>query len=86
MNDRVTKKEQIYLAYKEKVTAYVSSRVSQEEDAKDLVSQVFTKVYQNLPTFDESRASLSTWIYSITRNAVIDYYRTKRTGDRRGRR
>ncbi|MCI8899139.1 MAG: sigma-70 family RNA polymerase sigma factor [Lachnospiraceae bacterium] len=25
--------------------------------------------------FDEKKASLSTWIYKITQNAVIDYYR-----------
>ena len=27
-------------------------------------------------SFDESKASLSTWIYTITRNTVIDYFRT----------
>ena len=81
MNDGETRKEQLYLIYKAKVAAYVGSRISQTEDAEDLVSQIFTKVYQNLPAYDESRASLSTWIYSITRNTVIDYYRTNHLCD-----
>ena len=34
------------------------------------------KVYDKLDTFDESKARISTWIYSITSNTVIDFYRT----------
>ena len=37
------------------------------------------KVYQKLECYDESRASLSTWIYIITKNTVIDYYKKKKT-------
>ncbi|MGN0656891.1 MAG: RNA polymerase sigma factor [Ruminiclostridium sp.] len=28
--------------------------------------------------FDESKASVSTWVFTITRNTVIDYFRTSR--------
>ena len=33
------------------------------------------KVNLKLASFDSGKASLSTWIYSITRNSVIDFYR-----------
>ena len=44
---------------------------------EDVVSKIFLKVYRKLEYYDESRASLSTWIYSITRNTVIDYYKKR---------
>lgn len=70
-------KEQIYLSYKDKVSAYIGQRVSNKEDAKDLIADVFVKVYSVLDTYDEKIASLSTWIYRITHNLVIDYYRSR---------
>ena len=36
--------------------------------------------YEKYPTFDADRASVSTWLYTITRNTVIDYFRTHRPG------
>lgn len=79
MNDAVLSKDKIYLDYKEKVTAYVRNRIADPYAAEDLVSEVFLKVYRKLESFDESRASLSTWIYSITKNTVIDYYKKSKT-------
>lgn len=70
--------EDIYLAYHDKVSAYVRGKVENHYDAEDLVSQVFEKVYGKLHTFDETKASLSTWIYTITRNTVTDHFRTSR--------
>lgn len=79
INDAVVLRDKIYLDYKEKVTAYVRSRITDPYAAEDVVSEVFLKVYQKLACYDESRASLSTWIYSITRNTVIDYYKKRKT-------
>jgi len=71
-----TDHDSLYRDYKEKVTAYVRGRIESEYDVEDIVSTVFLKVYQKIDSFDESKASLSTWIYTITRNTVIDYFRT----------
>ena len=70
--------EDIYISYHDKVSAYIRGKLDNHHDAEDLVSQVFEKVYEKIHTFDESKASLSTWIYTITRNTVTDYYRTRR--------
>lgn len=67
--------ERIYDEYKGKVKGYVHSRVSNVHDAEDLVSEVFVKVLKGLSGFDENKASISTWIYTITRNTVTDYFR-----------
>lgn len=68
----------VYSQYCAKVSGFVHSRVQNGEDAQDLVQTVFMKVYASLSDFDEGKASLSTWIYTITRNTVYDYWRKKR--------
>lgn len=76
MNERLDK-EKLYSDYHLKVSRYVSSRIQNTCDAEDVVSQVFLKVYKSLDGFDSSKASVSTWIYTITRNTVIDFFRTQ---------
>ncbi len=70
------RRERIYTDYKDKVARYVRGKVSNLSDAEDIVSDVFVKVFDGLSGYDERRASLSTWIYTITRNTVTDYFRT----------
>ncbi|HJC23899.1 MAG TPA: RNA polymerase sigma factor [Candidatus Eisenbergiella merdavium] len=73
------KKKRIYEEYQEKVRRYISGKVQNPHDAEDLVSCVFVKVYQKLDEFDETKASLSTWIYVITQRTVVDWFRTAKT-------
>ena len=75
MTDMEKLHEEIYAAYKDKVSRYIKGKVSNPSDVEDLVSDVFLKTIQNYRTFDEKKASLSTWIYMITKNTVIDFYR-----------
>jgi RNA polymerase sigma-70 factor (ECF subfamily) len=46
---------------------------------KDIVQDVFVKVWKNIKKFDINRASFKTWILTITRNTVIDYLRKKKS-------
>ncbi len=71
-------KEEIYREYHGKVFGYICTKINNSHDAEDLTSEVFLKVYEKLDTFDETKASLSTWIYTITRNALTDYFRTRK--------
>ena len=67
--------EQVYLDYHDKVMGYIRSRVNRRADAEDLCSDVFEKVQRKLADFDPQKASVSTWVFTITRNTVIDYFR-----------
>ena len=73
------KKEALYQEYSEKVRRYIFGKIQNKEDAEDLVNDIFLKVYEKFDSFGESRASVSTWIYTITRNTAIDYFRSRRT-------
>ena len=70
---------QIYEEYQPKVRAYVRGKIQDPHDAEDLVSAVFMKVVQKLDSYDPAKASVSTWVYTITRNTVTDYFRTRRS-------
>ena len=72
-------KEKLYTEYRDKVMGYIFGKLQNRHDSEDLVSEVFLKVCEKYDCFDQSRASVSTWIYTITRNTVIDYFRTRRT-------
>jgi len=71
--------EQVYREYQPKVRAYVRGRIRDPHDAEDLVSAVFMKIVQKLDSYDPAKASISTWVYTITRNTVTDYFRTRRS-------
>ena len=66
----------IYNEYHDKVMGYIYARLNSKEDAEDLCQDVFVKVHSKLESFDPEKSSVSTWIFSITRNSVIDFYRT----------
>lgn len=68
----------IYTQYCDKVFGFVRSKIYNQTEAEDVVQTVFLKVYSNLDKYDETKASLSTWIYTITRNTVYDYLKEKR--------
>ena len=69
---------EIYAQYREKVLSYLEGRTERPEDAEDICEDVFEQVFRSLPRYDAEKASLSTWIYQITRFTLIDYMRTKR--------
>ena len=68
----------IYNDYHDKVMGYIYTRLRSREDAEDLCQEVFIKISTKIETFDPEKASVSTWVFSITRNTVIDFYRRKR--------
>ena len=68
----------IYTQYCDKVSRFVRYKIYNPIDVEDIVQTVFLKVYSNLDQYDETKASLSTWIYTNTHNTVYDYLKDKR--------
>ncbi len=63
--------------YRRKVYSLAWSIVKDSAVADDVAQEVFVRVWRSLPSFD-GRASFSTWIYAITRNAAISSLRQRR--------
>ncbi|MGE5249356.1 MAG: RNA polymerase sigma factor [Bacteroidota bacterium] len=69
---------QLYDECIDRIYRYVFFRVTDEETAEDLTSQVFFKAWENLDRCKSTGAPFIAWLYTIARNAVIDYYRTRK--------
>jgi RNA polymerase sigma-70 factor, ECF subfamily len=64
-------------AFRRKVFGLAYSLLRNRDAAEDVTQDVFIKVWRALPGFD-GRASLSTWIYTIARNASLSALRARR--------
>ena len=64
-------------AFRRKVFGLAYSFLRDREAAEDVTQEVFIKVWRALPGFD-ARASMSTWIYTIARNASLSAVRARR--------
>lgn len=67
----------IYDEYSGRIYKFIFRRVGHKEVAEDVLSDTFLKAWQKLTQISSPRA-LSSWLYQIARNNVIDYYRLKR--------
>jgi RNA polymerase sigma factor (sigma-70 family) len=66
-----------YEQYLPKVFQYVNYRVGDRALAEDLTSDIFNKALSSFAKYDSGKATFPTWIFSIARNTLIDYYRRK---------
>ena len=64
--------------FRRRVFGLVYSYLRNRDAAEDVTQEVFIKVWRALPSYD-GRASISTWIYTITRNASLSALRSRRT-------
>lgn len=71
-------KTEIYRKFYPKVLGYVCSHINNRANAEDIATDIFLKIYSKLDSFDDSKASLSTWIYTVTRNTLTDFFRTRK--------
>lgn len=62
--------------YEEKLLRYGRKFLSDREDVKDIVHDVFLQSYKNLKSFD-AKQRFSPWIYRIAHNAFVNELRRK---------
>lgn len=70
--------QQLYNRYFKSIYGYVASRISNQHDAEDTVSEIFLRVIRYLPQLrNQYPASFAAWLFTIARHAVTDHYRHK---------
>lgn len=65
----------LYNEYYAKIYKYTLYRVGDHSTAEDLVSEVFEKVLRKYYTYNPNKAKLSTWIFAIVNNTIINHYK-----------
>ena len=68
--------EKVYSEHYNKVSSWTKKVINNREDAEELTSDIFMKLHNNITSYDPNKSALSTWVMRITRNAIIDYWRT----------
>ena len=69
----------LYEEYFPRIYRYIALRVQNRTEAEDLAEQVFLKALESGPSFRWRGAPVSSWLFRIARNQVIDYWRTDKS-------
>jgi RNA polymerase sigma-70 factor (ECF subfamily) len=64
-------------AYRDALYRFALQRVGDAATAEDIVQDVLVKAYTQRETLKEP-SKLRSWLYQITRNTLIDFYRTQK--------
>jgi len=72
---------EIYDSYIKKIYDFVYYKTMHKQTAEDLTSDIFMKAFEKIKSFNPQKGTFSSWIYKISRNTVIDHYRTFKKED-----
>lgn len=68
----------IYDIYADRIYRHIYYRTGNVEDARDLTQEVFMKAWQGLPKYKRTKTPFLGWLFTISHNRIIDFYRTKK--------
>ncbi len=68
----------LYDHYHPQIYRFIYLKVGRREEAEDLAHQVFLHAWERFPDYEHRGHPLSSWLYRIARNAVVDFYRSRR--------
>ena len=68
----------LYDIYADRIYRHIYYRTSNIKDAQDLTQEVFIKAWKGLPKYRRTKTPFLGWLFTISHNRIIDYYRTKK--------
>ncbi len=74
----------LYDQYSAALYGVVLKVVHDDELAKDLLQDIFVKIWKNLDNYDPQKGRLFTWLLNVARNTAIDALRSSRSSSRPG--
>ncbi len=64
--------------YADRVYRHILYRTGNHEDARDMTQEVFASAWKALPKYRKTSVPFLGWLFTISHNRVIDYYRTRK--------
>lgn len=74
-NDKI---EDIFEEYSSGLLGYIRSQVKSEEDAEDILQDVFYQLARTSAYGEPGIERISSWLYRVARNSVLNFWRKKR--------
>lgn len=68
---------ELYDHYADALYKYIYFRVPHAE-AEDLLETIFLRVWENLHQYNKEKASFKSWIFRISHNLIVDFYRLQK--------
>jgi RNA polymerase sigma-70 factor, ECF subfamily len=62
----------LYRTYAGELLGFALNALSDRETAEEIVQETFTRAWRHADRYDPARGSVRTWLYQITRHAIID--------------
>lgn len=69
--------EMAWLEYRHHLLLFVHKGVQNKQDAEDIVNEVFEKLVKQYKN-NAIPSNISGWLYSVSKNSMIDFYRKRR--------
>lgn len=70
----------LFHAYYKRVYKYICYRINNHYAAEDICSHVFETVIAKYASYSPEKANFEVWLFAIARNAVNDYFRSRKRG------
>lgn len=71
----------VYDRYHEALHGVIYNIVKNKDVSEEILQDVFLKIWKNADSYDSQQGRFFTWALNISRNASIDYLRSKRHKD-----
>jgi RNA polymerase sigma factor (sigma-70 family) len=71
--------ERLYRTERKRFLGFIRQRVRTQEDAEDILQDVFANVLTAAATVEGPIENVASWVFTAVRNRIIDSYRKKRT-------
>jgi RNA polymerase sigma-70 factor, ECF subfamily len=69
--------EIFYQQYSSGILKYLKRKLPKEEDAQEILNDVFLDAIEDLPTLTE-QVNVKAWLYQIAHNKMVNFYRKKK--------
>lgn len=76
MNNESINTENLWKEFSDHVRNFIRQRVSDDNDAEDVLQDIFIRIHNGIGSL-KNEERIESWIFSITRRALADYYRSK---------
>ncbi|MDF2923942.1 MAG: polymerase, sigma-24 subunit, subfamily [Paenibacillaceae bacterium] len=71
------KTEEVWETFSRPLRHYIQQKVKDSHEADDILQEVFMRIHSSISTLKDG-SKIRSWVYQITRNAICDYYRSKK--------
>lgn len=69
--------ESVYREFDNNLRKFIHKRILDADEAEDILQDVYLKIHDGIGTLREADR-LTPWVFQITRNTIIDHYRSTR--------